>query len=343
VIWIAWRFQRSVVCALALVALIIIGFAVVTGVLQHHDLMQLLGAPCHGSEIAIPGRGDICGVLAVKLANVQSYNSEIRVAGYVIAPLVGAVLGLLALVSELDHRTARLAWTQSISRGRWFAAKAGVGAAVVTLILVPTAIVLSWWNGEVHGYNLYGRDTFGIAGWDLVAYGLFAFALTMLVGAIIRRVGWTLAATTILFLVVAVLFPSKVRSHLVTPSVQWSSPFATVHKGSAATQPQAFPFNAWLLVNGPVPRTIKKTPTWNDVLTTQQNAFNCTSDYPSKTLAEQAKAETECYKKLDIENVAVFIADNQFWTLQLREGLLYLVAGAVLVGGALVLVRRIEP
>jgi hypothetical protein len=41
--------------------------------------------------------------------------------------------------------------------------------------------------------------------------------------------------------------------------------------------------------------------------------------------------------------VSVFIADDQFWSVQLREGLLYLVAGAALVGGALVLVRRIEP
>jgi hypothetical protein len=343
VIWIAWRFQRSVAYALALVALVIIGFAVATGVQQHHDLIQLLGAPCHGSEVAVPGRGDICGVLAVKLANAQSYNSEIRIAGFVIAPLVGAVLGLLALVSEIDHRTARLAWTQSISRNRWLAAKAGVGAAVATFILVPTAIVLSWWNGEVRGNYIFGPDTFGIAGWDLVSYGLFAFALTMLLGAIIRRVGWTLAATTILFLIVAVLFPSRVRFHLVTPSIQWSSPFATVHKGSAATQPQLFPNNAWLLVNGPVPRTIKTTPTWNDVLTTQQTAFRCISGYPSKTPAEQGKAETACYTKLDIENVAVYIADNQFWTLQLREGVLYLVAGAVLAGGAFVLIRRIEP
>ena len=342
-IWIAWRFQRSVVCALALVALIIIGSAVVTGVMQHHDLMQFLGAPCHGSEVVTPGRGDICGVLAVKLATAQSYNSEIRVAGLVIAPLVGAILGLLALVNELDHRTARLAWTQSISRGHWFAAKAGVGAAVVTLILVPTAIALSWWNGEVRGYDLFQPDTFGIAGWDLVAYGLFAFALTTLLGAVIRRVGWTLAATTILFLVVALIFPSRVRSHLVTPTVHWSSPFATVHKGSPATQAPAFPFNVWLLVSGPVPRTIKKTPTWNDVLTTQQNAFRCTSGYPSTTPAEQAKAETLCYKKLDIENVAVYIGENQFWTMQLREGLLYLAAGTVLVGGAFALVRRIEP
>jgi hypothetical protein len=343
VIWIAWRFQRSVACSLALVALFIIGFAVITGVMQHGDLIQLLGAPCHGSEVATPGRGDLCGVLAVKLANAESYNSEIRAAGYIIAPLVGAILGLVALVNELDHRTVRLAWTQSISRGRWFGAKVGVGAAVVTLILVPTAIVLSWWNGEVRGYNLFGRETYGIAGWDLVAYGLFAFALATLLGAVIRRVGWTLAATTILFLLVAFVVPTRVRVHLVTPTVQWSSPFATVHKRSPATQAPAYPFTAWILLSGPVPRTIRKTPTWNDVFAAEQNTFRCTSGYPSKTPAEQGKAETECDKKLHIENVAVFVADNQFWTLQLREGLLYLVAGAALIGGAFVLVRRIEP
>jgi len=110
-----------------------------------------------------------------------------------------------------------------------------------------------------------------------------------------------------------------------------------------STQAQAFPYSAWLLVNGPVPRSIKTTPTWNDVLVTQRNIFRCTSGYPNRTIAEQATAETACDKKLDVENASVFIADDQFWSVQLREGLLYLVAGAALVGGALVLVRRIEP
>ncbi len=34
---------------------------------------------------------------------------------------------------------------------------------------------------------------------------------------------------------------------------------------------------------------------------------------------------------------------NKFWTLQLREGLLYLAFGTVLLGGAWACVRRIEP
>lgn len=126
-IWIAWRYQRSVVLALGLLALVVIGFSIFNGVLLHHDWMQFLGAPCHGSESATNAPGDVCGVLDVKLANAEHYSSEIRFAGFIIAPLVGAILGLLAVGNELDNRTARLAWTQSISRTRWFVAKAASG------------------------------------------------------------------------------------------------------------------------------------------------------------------------------------------------------------------------
>jgi hypothetical protein len=341
-IWIAWRFQRSVVCVLALLALVIIGFAVFTGVIEHHNFVEFMGAPCRGGEPPTPGRGDYCGVLAVKLSNDAIFNPYIRVAGYVIAPLVGAMLGLLALVNELDRRTVRLAWTQSISRTRWFIAKAAVGAAFVTVILVPIAIALSWWNGAVDSQYLFGRGSFGIAGWDLVAYGLFMFALTMLLGVVIRRMGWALAASALVFLVVAAAVPSQVRSHLVTPTVHWTQP-SVAPKANSYFYSEYFPENAWLLVSGVVPRTTIGTPTWNEVAATYPRVDTCTSGYPTKTQSEYVKAERTCYKKLDVENVSVYIAGDQFWTLQLREGLLYLVAGLVLTGGALVLIRRIEP
>jgi ABC-type transport system involved in multi-copper enzyme maturation permease subunit len=336
VIWISWRFQRSVAITLAALALVIIGFTIITGSMQHHDLIQYLSAPCHGQQV-LTG----CGALNVKLLNIQAYNSEIRIAGFVIAPLVGMILGLLAVVNEVDHRTVRLAWTQSISRNRWFAAKAGVGAAVVTGVLVPVAIVLSWWSGEIRSDSIFGPETFGIDGWVLVAYGLFAFALAMLVGTIIRRVGWTLAATAVLYLAVAVVFPSNVRVHLVTPTEHWSSITATVSKGATSSYSQAFPESAWLLVYGAVPRTISGRPTWNEVTTTEEKTYKCISDYQTKTT--QIKAERACYKKFNVEDVAVYIAGDQFWTLQLREGLLYLIAGLALSGGSLLVIRRIEP
>jgi len=344
-IWIAWRYQRSVACVLALLALVVIGFTVVTGVIQHHYMVEFMGAPCHGNELATPGRGDYCGLLDLRYANTVNFDVYIKVAGYAIAPLVGAILGLLALVNELDHRTVRLVWTQSISRSRWFASKVAVGATSVAIILVPTAIVLSWWNGTTGDRNIFGRQNFGIAGWDLVAYGLFMFALTILLGVVIRRAGWTLAAALLLFLVVAVVVPSRVREHLVAPTVHWSTiEFSvTPGKGATVTYSETIPGNAWLLVNGDVVRSTKGTPTWTEVLKTQAKVESCTFGYPTKTPAEQGKSQSACYRKLHVENASVYIGGGQFWTLQLREGLLYLVSGAVLVGGAWAYVRRIEP
>ncbi len=347
-IWIAWRYQRVVASALALLALMTIAFMVFTGVAQHHDLVQFMGAPCRGQQPSTPGRGDYCGVLAVKLSQVRTYNAFIRGAGLIIAPLVGAILGLLALASEVDNRTLRLAWTQSISRTRWFVAKVGVGAALVSIVLVPTAIAFSWWNGTVSSSgnifspDLFGPDTFGIAGWDLVAYGLFMFALTVLLGAVIRRVGWTLAVAILLFLVVALAVPSRVRSHLVTPTVSWSQP-VVVTKGDFSSASFPFPQDSLLLVNGIVPRSTTGTPTWSEVVATAPRVNACVNGYSTKTQSEFVKAEVSCYKKFDVENVAVYIAGDQFWTLQMREGLLYLSAGLMMVGGALMITRRIEP
>jgi len=337
VIWIAWRFQRSVVIALVLLGLIVIGGALFVGVVQHHDLVQLQSVRCRRVQTVIPQN---CNPTLV-LANVSWLDSYIRVAGYVFAPLVGALLGVFALASEIDNRTARLAWTQSISRTRWFVAKAGVGAATVTVILVPTAIVLSWWNGAVGSNNIFGAQTFDIAGWVLVAYGLFMFALTMLLGAVIRRVGWALAASVLVFLLVAVVVPRE-RAHFVPSTVSWQT-ISVSSKGATVTYSGAFAANSWLLVNGVVPRSTVGTPTWNEVLATQPRVQTCVSDFKTKTESAYVKAERSCYKRFDVEQVSVYIAGDQFWTLQLREGLLYLGAGLVLAGGALVLVRRVEP
>ena len=283
-----------------------------------------------------PGRGDYCGLLDLSYAQAINFDVYMKVAGFVIAPLVGAMLGLLALANELDHRTVRLAWTQSISRQRWFTAKVAMGAATVAIILVPTAIVFSWWNGAIGDRDLFARQNFGIAGWDLVAYGLFMFALTVVLGVLIRRAGWTLAGALLLFLVVALIIPTKVREHLVTPTVQWSSIDATANT-------DAFPESAWLLVNGTVPRSTVGTPTWSEVLSTEVAFQRCTSAYPTKTQAEWTKAQSACDHTLHVDNVSVYIERNQFWTLQLREGLIYLAFGIILLGGAWAYVRRIEP
>jgi hypothetical protein len=235
-----------------------------------------------------------------------------------------------------------LAWTQSISRTRWFVTKAGVGAAVVMVILIPTAVVLSWWNGTTGNYDRFTSANFLIAGWDLVAYGLFMFALTMLVGVVIRRVGWSLAVSVLLFLAV-VVGVTPIRPHLAPSTVTWGQPNMGVIRNDYGTYTQGFPATAWLLVEGYAPRTTTGTPTWHEVDLAEGPLYACEAKYPHMTNKESQAADRTCEKRYNLEYVAVYISNDQFWTIQLREGLLYLVGGLILAGGALLIVRRIEP
>jgi hypothetical protein len=322
--------------------MVFIAFTVVVGFTQHHGHFLFWNAPCHGHLLQLPGRVNYCSELGAKLASVKGYDTFIRVGGYLIAPLVGALLGILAVASELESRTARLDWTQSISRTQWFAAKVGLGAIFVTVILVPSAIFLSWWCGTIGDKDVFAPGTFGVAGWDLVSYGLFMFALAVLLGAVIRRTGWALAASILLFLVVAAVVPTRVRPHLVTPTVTWSEPVAATN-GDGSNYFVSYPRNSWLLVNGPVPRSTVGIPTHEDESATLPKVSACVVTYPGATETEYVKAQLTCYSKFQVENVAVYIADDQFWTLQLREGIFYLLLSLIMTGGALVVVRRIEP
>lgn len=341
-IWIAWRLQRSVVYVLVAIALIFATFTVVIGITQHHDHALFWSAPCHGHLTQLPGRVNYCTELGAKLASAKGYDTFIRIGGYIIAPLTGAILGILAVASELENRTARLDWTQSISRTQWFAAKVGLGAIFVAIILVPTAVVLSWWCGTIGDKYLFAPGIYGVAGWDLVAYGLFMFALSVLIGAVIRRTGWALAVSILLFLIVAAAVPTAIRSHLVTPTVRWSEPVAATN-GGGSNYFESYPPHSWILVNGPVPRSTTGIPSNGDVDSTLPRVSACTVTHPDATESEYEKAQLTCYKKYHVENVAVYIAGDQFWTLQLREGILYLLLSLTLSGSALVVVRRIEP
>ena len=130
----------------------------------------------------LAGRRDLCGVLDVRLSNIRTYNTFIEAAGLIIAPLVGAILGLLAVASEVDSRAVRLAWTQSITHSlvrRQSGCRGRAGGDHPRAHRGRPVVVE---RGDRREEPLPTK-TCGIAGWDLVAYGLFMFALTVLLGA----------------------------------------------------------------------------------------------------------------------------------------------------------------
>jgi hypothetical protein len=129
--------------------------------------------------------------------------------------LAGLFLGAPMVAAEFEAGTTQFAWMQGIPRARWVTVKAGwlllAAAAWGGVIAAPT----TWWasptNAE-HGSEFYpGR--FDVLYLVPVAYAVFAMALGICAGALIRRTVPAMAVTLGGFIAARVAVTLWLRPH----------------------------------------------------------------------------------------------------------------------------------
>jgi hypothetical protein len=103
--------------------------------------------------------------------------------------LAGAVLGAPVVARELDRGTARLAWSLSPSRMRWFAQRLGPVVAVVIVAAAMVGVVAEWLVAlQAPGVDL-SRSFIGFhdRGLLVVTAALLICSVGVLVGAVLGR------------------------------------------------------------------------------------------------------------------------------------------------------------
>jgi ABC-type transport system involved in multi-copper enzyme maturation permease subunit len=132
--------------------------------------------------------------------------------------LAGLFLGAPMAAAEFEAGTTQFAWTQGVTRARWLAVKAGwllLAAAAWGGIL---AALTTWWAGPTnaeHGSEFYpGR--FDVLYLVPVAYAVFAMALGICAGALIRRTVPAMAVTLGGFIAVRVAVLLWLRPHYLS-------------------------------------------------------------------------------------------------------------------------------
>ena len=135
-------------------------------------------------------------------------------------PLVpGLFWGAPMVAQELETRTNQFAWTQSITRRRWLAVRAGWLLIAAAVLAGAVSALVTWWSGP---NNALTADALQVNRFDIsdivpVGYAVFAMAFGICAGTLLRRTLPALAVTLSGFIGVRALTALWLRLHYMTP------------------------------------------------------------------------------------------------------------------------------
>ncbi len=342
--WMAWRLQRSVYLFALAVCLVLIGLTIANGLHLQVLLHHWRGAPCHSGNGFDPKYQRYCQSLFSNYVSARNSGLVVHLMAVVPAGVVGVVLGANLVAGELSQKTVRPAWTQSVTREHWFATKVLVGLVSILVMAVPLCLTATWWLDASMWTPRISTNSMTYAGLLPAAVGVFAFALATAVGVILRRPGWAVAVALSVLVVVMWTMQFEVRTSLVPAHMAIIKPVVVTKGFQAGKVPTvAAPDNSWVLFSGFAPlHSANRIPSQNDEERWQGLVFGCEAAAATKHNEQAATASqvAHCQKKYGLQFEQLYVADSQYWTLQLREGTIYLGGAILLLGLAIPLVRR---
>jgi hypothetical protein len=259
----------------------------------------------------------------------------------------GMLCGAPLVAHEFETGTSQFAWTQSVTRRRWLAVKAGwLLLAAAALGGIVSALV-TWWSGPDNALqaDAFKPGRFDIMGIVPVGYAVFAMALGITAGALLRRtlpaVGITLAGfiavRSVIFIWLRPHFISAVTTYFplnrgfVLGGSYWQ--LATGYVG-AGGRPISIPQST----SGPVLGTaagglpVSSLPAQCQALAGGGNA-------PFTPAAQ--RAVLSCAQAQHIRAYLTYQPANRYWVFQgIETGIFVLLAAALLAVTFAVISRR---
>jgi ABC-type transport system involved in multi-copper enzyme maturation permease subunit len=213
-LWLSWRQHRL---ELLVAALLAVGFGCGITLLTLQIRTDAVGVNriCSGTP------GPLC------LAAVNDFASRFSLPNFLIydsllflPALAGVFIGAPLLAREFDQGTARLIWTQGITRRRWLVTKLSFVLLVAGALSGALALLSVWMVGAQTQRFTSQWSSFDVQGVAFVAYVIFAIALGVAVGGLVRRVLPSMGITLAIFVVVRLAIVIFVRPNFLPP-LEW--------------------------------------------------------------------------------------------------------------------------
>ena len=209
--WFTWRLYRNqgaFACALFVAMAVLL---LITG---------LHAAWVWHSALTRCGRDGSCGTLAGSNLSLANPTVVALVVATSVVPLLpGLFWGAPMVAQELEAGTNEFAWTQSITRRRWLAVRTGWLLLAAAALAGAVSALVTWWSDP---NNALLGDAFQVNRFDItdivpVAYTIFAMALGICAGTLLRRTLPALAVTLVGFTGLRALIALWLRLHYLTP------------------------------------------------------------------------------------------------------------------------------
>jgi hypothetical protein len=254
---------------------------------------------------------------------VRHFQSEhdtiVFVARYLVflPALVAVFVGAPLLARELEHGTYQLAWTQGVTRKRWLVSQTLLLAAATLLGALALSAIVMWWRAPFD--RIDGRmspSRFELEGVVVPAYAVFALALGVFSGALLRRTVPAMTAALAAFVAVRLAVATFLRPRYLAPE----------HDTATGLTPNTHAHD-WVLSNSLV-----------DALGRQISAA---SENLAIEHAQAARIDVQEYLlALGWRRAVSFQPADRFWTFQAIEAGIFLGLAAVIVIATLRLVQR---
>ena len=344
-IWLAWRRHRTTLLIAAGLVVALVGWMLL--VLHWYDAAPLIRVGDGGATE--PAYRNLDG--GYRLFQLSYQIEASRILLLLMPCLLGVLLGVPLVAAELTDHTNRLAWTQGISRTRWLTTKWLVLGLPLVVLAGGLLAVSDWWTSHVDGVALgsaigvidsnfgflYNSRivpvTFSITGLVPVAYTAFAVALGCAMGTLLRRVPWATVGTVVVYGLAIFTMVTTVRPVL--------APQTFVSFNGSGGYPAGFQA---AMAHGPAPWDLGFVARFVPGFAPPPGSRSAAAIVASCDKFSGGGNPTVIINTCDVVHHVqfgeAFQLPSNYWVLQWREALIYLVATLLLLVVSWWAVRR---
>lgn len=237
-IWVTWRHHRAALLTAVFLLAAVAVPTLISGFAMHEQYADGI-ATC----VADPGARAGCAQMVEQFAAQYGEWGNRMVWVAFLPALIGVFVGAPLLAREFENGTWRFAFTQGVSRTRWLVTQltvVGTGAAVLALVC---SLLFTWWRRPLDAMSSPMRTAAFTVSPGLVALTLFALALGVFAGVLLRRTVIAMGLTLAVYLTVRITLEETLRPHYLSPLIRTDAP-------NAQKTPDALPPTDWIVDEG---------------------------------------------------------------------------------------------